>query len=57
MIRRPLPELFREHGVRYVVLDTLYAQPEELRLDAYCAPRGRYSSFELYEARATTSAA
>lgn len=57
VIRRPLPELFREHGVRYVVLDTLYAQPEELRLDAYCAPRGRYSSFELYEARATTSAA
>jgi hypothetical protein len=50
VIRRPLPELFREHGVRFVVLDTLYARPEDLRLDGYCSLRGRYASFELYEA-------
>lgn len=50
VIRHPLPDLVPEHGVRYLLLDTLYVQPDELRLSDWCERRGRYASFELFEA-------
>lgn len=49
VVRRALPELFGEHGVRYVVLDTAYASPEQLRLNASCVPRGRHGAFAIFE--------
>jgi hypothetical protein len=48
VIARPLPELFRENGVRYVLLDSLYASRDELKLDADAEHAGEYASFHLY---------
>jgi hypothetical protein len=48
VIARPLPRLLHEHGVRYVLLDHLYASAAEVGLDAGLTPSGRWDSFELY---------
>ena len=44
-------ELFREYGVRYLLLDTLYVQPEELKPQDCVQPLGRWGSFGLWELR------
>jgi hypothetical protein len=44
--------MFREHGVRYALLDTLYATAAELRLPEFCERRSGHGSFEIWEARA-----
>lgn len=49
VVSRPLPELFREYGVRYVLLDTTYAQPDGEDFWGTLVPRGRWETFALYE--------
>jgi hypothetical protein len=50
VIARPLPPLFRENGVRYVLLDTLFAKPEELKLGEFTRSIARHGAFATYEA-------
>jgi hypothetical protein len=50
VITRPLGDLFRDHGVRYVLLDSLYVSPPALRLEELGASRRvRFGSFEIHE--------
>jgi len=49
VITRPLPELFREYGVRYVLLDRLFVQLEELELQGCVQVLGRWGDFGLLE--------
>jgi hypothetical protein len=51
VITRPLPELFREHGVRYVLLETSYTSIEELRLEDQVTELGAWGRFVLCEWR------
>lgn len=46
---RPFPELFRQYGVRYVLLDTSFADPARLCLDEMLTPLGAWGGFHLYE--------
>jgi hypothetical protein len=55
VLSRPLPELMREHGVRYVLLDTHFVRPEEIGLAGRLDCLGRFESFTLYEARAAVA--
>lgn len=48
VIIRPLPELLREYGVHYVLLDKLYTTPEEIGLDHALEPLSSWDSFVLY---------
>ena len=49
VIRRPLPDLFTENGVGYVLLDHLYARPSDIQLEGAVTTRGRWGTFELYD--------
>jgi hypothetical protein len=49
VIRRPVPALLREYGVRYVLMDGLYACPKEVGLEGHLVRRGSWDSFDLYE--------
>ena len=51
VITRPLPELFREHGVRYVLLETSYTSIAELCLERQVRELGSWDRFALYEWR------
>lgn len=46
-----LPELMQRYGVRYVLIDALYARPEDVGLRECLEPKGCWDSFELYEFR------
>lgn len=48
VIRRPLPELFRERGVEYLLLDSLYVTLAEIDLQGRVESLGAWSSFGLY---------
>jgi hypothetical protein len=48
VITRPLPELFRELGVRYVLLDSRYVRVGELQLGADASLLHSTDGFELY---------
>lgn len=52
VIRRPLPDLAREYGLRYLLLDHAYASPGRLDLEGRVTPVDREGSFALYEWRA-----
>jgi len=47
VIARPLPDLFREYGVRYALVDRNYVDPAQLGLTS--APLTVWGSFELIE--------
>jgi hypothetical protein len=51
VITRPLPDLFHEHGVRYVLLETSYTTIAELRLQGQVRGLGDWGRFALYEWR------
>ncbi len=51
VITRPLPDLFREHGVRYVLLETSYTTVAELRLQGQVRELGAWDRFALYQWR------
>jgi len=51
VISRPIPELLREYGARYVLIDTLYVDPAELGLHGQFEVLGRWASFVLYAIR------
>ena len=50
-ISRPVPELLREHGARYVLLDETYATPDEIGMGGSVTSLGRWAEFALYEFR------
>jgi glycosyltransferase involved in cell wall biosynthesis len=49
VIRRPLPEMFEELGVRYLLLDHRYACPEDLHLAGLVQSLGDHDGFEVLE--------
>jgi hypothetical protein len=49
VITRPLDELMRELGARYVLLDTAYVRPEELRLRETGRPPLALGPFRLFD--------
>jgi hypothetical protein len=50
VISRPIPDLLREFGVEYVLIDTLYARAEDVGLGSVVSRLGRWGTFELYRA-------
>ena len=48
VITRSLPEMFEEHGVSYVLLETSYARPGDFELEARLTPLGEWGRFGLY---------
>jgi hypothetical protein len=53
VIARPLPDLLRAFDIRYLLLDTAYAHPASIGLQATVSGRGRWGTFEIYEVFAT----
>jgi hypothetical protein len=51
VITRPLPELFEDYGIHFVLLDAQYVTPDRLALDGRLALEGRWGTFELYSVR------
>jgi hypothetical protein len=51
VISRRLSDLLEQYDVRYVLLDTAYAQPEQIGLVDLVELRGRFDTFDLYEFR------
>lgn len=49
VLTRPVEDLMAEHGVRYLLLDRLYAGPEDVGLAGRVRPVGRWGTFELHE--------
>jgi hypothetical protein len=49
VITREIPEMLATYRVAYVLLDRLYTDPSELRLESAMTPLARFASFELYE--------
>jgi hypothetical protein len=50
VISRPVAVLLRDYHVRYVLLDTGFARPDELGLDSSALAIGSWGSFVLYDA-------
>jgi hypothetical protein len=48
VLTRALPELFEAYGVRYLLLDHLYASLTDLHLDGEVRTEGCFESFEIY---------
>jgi len=48
VITRPLGEMFAEHDVSYVLLETSYARPGDFELEAQLTPLGEWGRFGLY---------
>ena len=57
VIARPLPDLFRDLDVRYVLLDSRYARVSDLRLDEAVSALRSSDGFELYAYVGYTAAA
>jgi len=49
VIAKPLPELASRYGLRYVLIDRLYADPGQIGLAHGAGHLGTWGSFELYE--------
>lgn len=57
VIRRPLAELFREHGVRYLLIDRSYVDPALLRLELRSIHRAEFELLELERSAPAAAAA
>jgi hypothetical protein len=55
VIARPIPDLMREHGIRYALLDDRFTRPSEIGLAAFARPRGTWGGFALYEVEFSTA--
>ncbi len=51
VVTRAFPELMREYGVQYVLLDTLYARVGDVRLEPFVREIARTDTFVLYRVR------
>lgn len=51
VIRRPIPELTKEYGVRYLLLETVYAAPGDVGLEGAVDLKGHWGGFALYECK------